>query len=112
MRIRFTLSITVVCIACLALFFAGQLSASDDKTMGDPVAGETAYAQTCARCHGSGGTGGFAPRHVGCGMCGDMPALIHEIETDMPKGNAEQCVGECALDTAAFIYVKLNGNSL
>jgi len=80
--------------------------------MGDPVAGETAYAQTCARCHGSGGTGGFAPRHVGCGMCGDMPALIHEIETDMPKGNAEQCVGECALDTAAFIYVKLNGNSL
>jgi hypothetical protein len=83
-----------------------------DVEVGNPETGAETYEDKCAKCHGSGGTGGFAPSHVGCHLCDDYPALVIKIEDDMPKGDAKSCVGECASNTAAFIYVELNGNSL
>lgn len=128
MRKSFRFLIFSASLVFLAALFAAQLPASQHgakehgherveshmsgMAAGNPMLGEKTYEAKCAGCHGKGGTGGFAPRHVGCNMCGDLPALIHEIESDMPKGSAGECVGECAVNTATYIYVKLNGNSL
>ena len=89
----------------------GTLVAMQDIRVGDPDTGASIYEENCAKCHGSGGTGGFAPSHVGCDICNDYPALVMKIEDDMPKGDAGSCIGDCASDTAAFIYAGLNGNS-
>ena len=82
-----------------------------DMPKGDPAQGETVYEQTCSSCHGSEGTGGHAPSHVDCGMCNDYSELFRKIENTMPHGEPGKCTGECSANTAAYIYVELNGNS-
>lgn len=87
-------------------------SAEQSAQQGDPARGEQTYEEVCSSCHGSGGTGGFAPSHVDCGMCDDYSELLTKIDEDMPKGDSGACTGGCAADTAAYIYIELNGNEL
>ena len=79
---------------------------------GDPDNGAELYAQKCARCHGSSGEGGTGPSHRGCGICDSFQALFEKINAEMPRDNPQDCTDTCAYDTAAFIFVNLNGNSL
>jgi mono/diheme cytochrome c family protein len=90
---------------------AAETGAAKEPERGDPGPGAGLYADKCSSCHGDGGTGGFAPSHVGCDMCGDFAALYEKIDGDMPRGEPGACTGECAADTAAYIYIELNGNS-
>ena len=73
--------------------------------------GETLYSQNCARCHGASGEGGIGPSHIDCSICNSLELLYTEIDTEMPPNAPSSCTGECAEDTAAFIYEVLNDNS-
>ncbi len=62
--------------------------------------GQTSYETLCASCHGVDGSGGTFPA-----LTDDVPlaTLIENIEATMPLGNAQDCVGACAADIAAYI---------
>ena len=96
-------------ILILALTF---LSSNVTSQAGDPDNGAELYAQKCARCHGFSGEGGIGPSHRGCSICDSLEALFEKINSDMPRDNPQDCTDTCAYDTAAFIFVNLNGNSL
>ena len=96
-------------IVSLALTF---LSSNVTPQGGDPDSGAELYVQKCARCHGSAGEGGIGPSHRGCSICNSLEALFEEINSEMPRDNPQGCIDACAYDTAAFIFVNLNGNSL
>jgi len=98
-----------LCILILALTF---LSPNVMPQGGDPDNGAELYAQKCARCHGSAGEGGAAPSHRGCSVCDSFQLLFEKINAEMPRDNPQDCTDSCAYDTAAFIFVNLNGNSL
>lgn len=93
----------------LTLFFLRSTVTSQG---GDPDSGAELYAQKCARCHGSAGEGGIGPSHRGCSICDSLEALFEEIDSEMPRDNPRDCTDTCAYDTAAFIFVNLNGHSL
>jgi len=78
---------------------------------GDPDKGAELYAQKCARCHGSAGEGGSGGPLRGYGICDSFESLLKKINADMPPDNPQDCIDTCARDTAAFIYVNLNGHS-
>jgi cytochrome c len=78
---------------------------------GNPDRGAELYAQKCARCHGSAGEGGSGGTLRGCSICDSFQALSEKIESAMPLDNPGDCTDACARDTAAFVYVSLNGNS-
>lgn len=99
----------VLFIVALALTF---LSSNVTAQGGDPDNGAELYVQKCARCHGSAGEGGIGPSHRGCSICDSLEALFEEINSEMPRDNPQDCTDTCAYDTAAFIFVNLNGNSL
>lgn len=96
-------------ILILALFF---LSSTVTSQGGDPDTGAELYAQKCARCHGSAGEGGIGPSHRGCSICDSLQFLFEKINSEMPRDNPQDCIDTCAWDTAAFIFVNLNGHSL
>jgi cytochrome c len=96
-------------VLILALFF---VSSSVIPQGGDPDNGAELYAQKCARCHGSSGEGGIGPSLRGCSICDSFEALFEEINEEMPRDNPQDCTDTCAYDTAAFIFVNLNGHSL
>ncbi len=96
-------------ILILALFF---LSSNVGPQDGDPNNGADLYAQKCARCHGSDGEGGIGPPLRGCSICDSREALFEEINAKMPRDNPQDCTDTCAYDTAAFIFLNLNGHSL
>jgi cytochrome c len=96
-------------ILILALFF---LSSTVIPQGGDPDNGAELYAQKCARCHGSAGEDGSAPSHRNCSICDSFEALFEKIDSEMPRDNPQDCRDTCAYDTAAFIFVNLNGHSL
>ena len=93
----------------LALFF---VSSNVIPQGGDPDNGAELYAQKCSRCHGSASEGGIGPSHRGCSICDSLEALFEKINAEMPRDNPRDCTDTCAYDTAAFIFVNLNGNSL
>jgi cytochrome c len=76
---------------------------------GDPDKGADLYAQKCARCHGSAGQGGIGPSLRGCSICDSFEALSEWIEEEMPPDSPQDCIDACAYETAAFIFVNLNG---
>jgi cytochrome c len=98
-----------LCILILALTF---LSSNVMPQEGDPDTGAELYVQKCARCHGSTGGGGIGPCLRGCSMCDSFESLLEKIKSEMPRDNPQDCIDTCAYDTAAFIFVNLNGNSL
>jgi len=77
---------------------------------GDPDKGADLYAQKCARCHGS--EGGTGPSLSGCSICNSLEDLANKVNAEMPRDNPQDCTDACAYDTAAFIFVNLNGHSL
>jgi cytochrome c len=98
-----------LCILIFALIF---LSSNVIPQGGDPDTGADLYVQKCARCHGSSGEGGSGPSHRGCSLCNSFDALVDTINSEMPRDNPQDCTDACAHDTAAFIFVNLNGHSL
>jgi mono/diheme cytochrome c family protein len=78
---------------------------------GDPDNGAALYAQQCARCHGSAGEGGSGGSLRGCSKCDSFQALFDKINAEMPSGNPQDCTDACAYDTAAFIFMNLNGDN-
>jgi cytochrome c len=96
-------------ILILALFF---LSSNVIPQGGDPDNGAELYAQNCARCHRSVGEDGIGPSLRGCSMCDSFEALFEKINAEMPRDNPQDCIDTCAYDTAAFIFVNLNGHSM
>jgi hypothetical protein len=97
-----------LCILLLALTF---LSSNGLPQGGDPENGAELYAQKCAWCHGSNGEGDGGLPLRGCEICDSFGALSEKIEAEMPPDNPQDCVDTCAYDTAAFIFVHLNGHS-
>ncbi len=83
-----------------------------DTPKADPGRGADIYAEACSECHGEGGRGGFAPRHIGCDICKKYKTLYVKIEQDMPKGGVNKCTEQCAADAAAYIFATLNNQSL
>ncbi len=67
----------------------------------DPVEGAAYWVEHCASCHGDDGLGGFGPSVAGWDRSWDE--LVTLIEDTMPPPDPSDCVGECALDTAAFV---------
>jgi hypothetical protein len=69
----------------------------------DPAlaAGADLYAQHCANCHGADAAGFTAPNLIGWDTGRD--ALIMRIDTTMPPGSADVCVGACATSIADWL---------
>jgi cytochrome c len=101
--------ISALFILIFSLFF---LSSNVIPQGGDPDNGAELYAQKCARCHGSSGQGGTGPSLRGCSICDSLQPLFEKINAEMPLDNPQDCIDTCARDTAAFIFVNLNGHSL
>jgi cytochrome c len=101
--------IFILFILILALTF---LNSNAMAQGGNPDNGADLYIQKCARCHGSAGEGGIGPSLKGCSICDSFGALSEKINSEMPRDNPQDCIDMCAYDTAAFIFVNLNGNSL
>lgn len=79
---------------------------------GDPDQGAAIYSQKCIGCHGSAGEGASGPSLRGCSICDSFEDLFDKINSEMPQDNPNDCIDTCAYDTAAYIFVNLNGNSL
>lgn len=58
--------------------------AGDSASKGDPTAGETVFANTCAACHGADGTGGSGPDITGEAFASDLESIIRNGEGEMP----------------------------
>lgn len=79
---------------------------------GSNTQGEANYASLCASCHAADGTGTpQGPSLIGCGSCTTLENLGTRISTTMPPGGAEQCVDQCATDTAEYILQTFNGQA-
>lgn len=81
----------------------GREGLPDGVTDAQIAHGAEIYAQMCEGCHGSDGLGG--PFDVPLTADVGFENLVAEIDTNMPKGSPELCVGECAHDVAAYIQV-------
>ncbi|MEJ2682555.1 MAG: c-type cytochrome [Gammaproteobacteria bacterium] len=77
---------------------------------GDVVDGKAQYESMCATCHGANGEGAaldpspLAPASE-CTLvdCTDLAALTDYHDATMPFTDPSACVGDCALNTAAFV---------
>lgn len=98
---------SLLCILILALSFLGSNGMPQE---GDPDNGVDLYAQKCATCHGPVGAGGTAQSLRSCRICDSFQDLFDKINTEMPSGNPQDCIDLCAYDTAAFIFLYLNGH--
>lgn len=78
-------------------------------TAQDAENGETLYEENCMVCHGQGGAGAIAPSLINCGICNSFDDLVNEITGTIHTSLG--CTGDCADDTAAYIYETLNGNT-
>ena len=96
-------------VLILTLFL---ISSNTTSQGGDPDNGADLYAQKCARCHGSTGEGEIGPSLKDCSICDSLEPLYDKIKAEMPYDNPQDCIDTCTSDTAAFIFVNLNGNSL
>ena len=68
---------------------------------GDPVRGETAFAQACAGCHGAAAEGGVGPALAGSGVgAGEVIAVVASGRGVMPAGLVD---GQKAADVAAYV---------
>lgn len=92
-------------------------SSTPAASIGDAVAGEAAFTTSgCVGCHEYQGNGFFdnsgEPFSIADLLSssgyGSVQALADYIEDQMPVGNTGSCVGDCALDTAAFMASKLS----
>lgn len=97
--------ISLFSIAFVGLLFM-NVGAQDADT------GEDLYAEKCATCHGENGEGDIGPSHIGCSICDSLQGLIEEIENNMPTTDPEDCTDDCADDTAAYIFERLNENTI
>jgi cytochrome c553 len=75
---------------------------------GDPAevyaSGAELFEAVCSECHGSQGTGGYAPSLQGCVICSDKEALRDKINEDMPRDDPDWCRGECADMAAEYVH--------
>ncbi len=75
----------------------------------DLVAGKASYAEhTCGLCHAYKGDGVFSALGSEFNLTTliatkGFGGLVKVIEDTMPKGGANECVGDCALNTAAWM---------
>ncbi len=74
--------------------------------------GEALFGENCASCHGDIGQGGIGPPLTSCGICGSLQDLITKIEQEMPPTDPTICTGDCAVDTAAFIFSIFNAGEI
>lgn len=63
--------------------------------------GGALYGSLCASCHGEDGSGG--PFEVPLTEDVGLDRLVAVIDSDMPKGNAAACAGQCAELVAGYI---------
>ncbi len=68
---------------------------------------------SCASCHGLDGKGvaGKGGSLIGCTSCKVPTALVTKIDATMPAGGANLCKGDCAVDTATYIFEYFNGGN-
>lgn len=79
-------------------------TSSTTTTLGNFNNGRSRYNLMCAPCHGSQGKGiGENPSLIQCANCGNFATLRTYIVNNEPNGFADQCVGDCARDTAWYI---------
>ncbi len=81
----------------------GRAGLPDGVTDAQIAHGAEVYGQMCAGCHGVDGLGG--PFDVPLTADVGFEKLVARIDSSMPKGSPELCVGECAHDVAAYIQV-------
>lgn len=77
----------------------------------DVTNGAMEWANQCSNCHGANGevSQGSGPLNsTSTYLMGDFDDLVTKIDTSMPRFNAPNCVGVCAVDTAAYIMCSLN----
>jgi len=75
--------------------------------------GKRQYDAQCASCHGVDGNGtSIGSPLVACATCTSVEVLADEITRTMPISKTEQCVDQCATDTAEYILYAFNGSNL
>jgi hypothetical protein len=75
--------------------------ATGSVVLGDQYRGEIAFGQTCASCHGAGGTGGIGPRLKGLAITiGRVKAQIDGGGSTMP---ARLVSGKTEADVLAYV---------
>ena len=71
-------------------------------TLGDPYAGEIAFQESCASCHGVGGAGGgIGPALAGRSL--DLAAVKAQIENGSGAMPADLVEGETLADVLAYV---------
>jgi mono/diheme cytochrome c family protein len=82
-----------------------KLAAGTTVQLGDQYRGETLFGQTCAGCHGKGGTGGVGPRLAGAPVpIGAVKAQIDHGGGSMP---ANLVSGQKERDVLAYVATLL-----
>lgn len=73
----------------------------------DPASydGAVVWATQCAACHGDRGEGGVAAALSG--WAGGRDALVATIDSTMPLGSPQACVGACATAVADYVLAEL-----
>ncbi len=70
--------------------------------LGDVYRGELAFEETCAGCHGTGGTGGdIGPTLAGLGL--DLAAVKAQIETGSGTMPGNLVAGDKLADVLAYV---------
>ncbi len=90
---------------CLMVLLAcWQVSSLTGATAAEQKTGKQIYLQKCASCHGE--NGGGTQEHYPDPLIGDRPLgdLARVIESTMPEGAPQECVGDDAALVAAYIY--------
>jgi mono/diheme cytochrome c family protein len=81
---------------------AAPTVSSTPVTLGDPYSGETAFQESCASCHGVGGSGGgIGPELAGRNL--DLVLVKAQIETGSGAMPANLVDGEKLADVLAYI---------
>jgi mono/diheme cytochrome c family protein len=69
--------------------------------VGDPYRGETLFSNTCAKCHGQGGSGGVGPRLQGDPI--PLSLVVDRIENGKGIMPAGLLTGEDERDVLAYV---------
>lgn len=96
----------------IQFWLAAVLFVAAFAQQGDPDNGMELFEQKCAVCHGSSGEGKTAPSLVGCSRCDSLDRLFDKIDSSMPRNNPQDCVDQCAMDIAAYIFMVFNGDEI
>jgi mono/diheme cytochrome c family protein len=92
---------TAFALAKLHLAQPGTSQVSGPVYLGDARRGEAIFSQTCASCHGQGGTGGIGPRLAGATiMLSAAKAQIDQGGGSMPAGLVQ---GQQERDVLAYL---------